>query len=30
LTAELIGEMKAVFAEVVPAGRKRCNEADSH
>src|ERR1039458_6835672 len=25
LTAELIGKMKAVFAEMVPAGRKRCN-----
>src|SRR5208337_2755653 len=30
LTAELIGKMKAVFAEMVPAGRKRCNEANSH
>ena len=30
LTSELIGKMKAVFAEVVPAGRKRCYEANSH
>ena len=30
LTAKLIGEMKAVFAEMVPAGRERCDEANSH
>ena len=30
LTAELIGKMKAVFAEMVPAGRKGCDEANSH
>src|SRR5579863_4893331 len=30
LAAELIGKMKAIFAEMMPARRKRCNEANSH